>query len=147
MVQARQYQVPTDRLYEPGTNMWVQVRGAVVRVGFDELGQETHGDVAFLQLAEPGARLLRGQELGSLEAGKYVGPVVSPLAGTICAVNPAVLDNPRLINIDPLGSGWLVELVPAEGEPLDQLLSEPDKIRAWFADRVREFRAKGVLAE
>jgi glycine cleavage system H protein len=147
MVQMRQYQVPTDRLYEPSTDMWVEVRGAGVRVGFDELGQETHGDVAFLQLAEPGTVLRRGDELGSVEAGKYVGPVVSPLAGTICAVNQSVLDNPRLINSDPLGSGWLVELVPAEGESLDHLLSEPDKIRAWFADRVREFRAKGVLAE
>jgi len=147
MVQTRQYQVPTDRLYEPSTNMWVQLHGALLRVGFDELGQETHGDVAFLQLAESGTVLRRGEELGSLEAGKYVGPIFSPLSGTVSSVNQAVLDNPRLINIDPLGSGWLAELSPAVDEALDRLLSEPEEIRAWFDDRVREFRTQGVLAE
>ncbi len=147
MVQTKQYQVLTDRLYEPNSNMWIQPYGGVVRIGFDDLGQETHGDIAFLQLASPGTTVCRGHELGSLEAGKYVGPILSPVSGRVTAINQGALDNPRLINTDPYGSGWLVEIVPADDERLGHLLRDADAIRAWFSEKIREFREKGVLAE
>ena len=147
MTGVQRYRVPTDRAYERDTNIWVQPRGDVVRIGLDELGQEMNGDMAFIQLAAPGTEVRRGGELGSMEAGKYVGPILSPLSGTVRAVNRAVLDTPRLVNTDPLDAGWLVELEPAVDETLDHLVSDPDEIAEWFAERVREFRLKGVLAE
>lgn len=147
MTTGQRYRVPADRSYERQTNIWVQARGEVVRIGMDELGQEMNGDMAFLQLAAPGTVLARGGELGSMEAGKYVGPILSPVAGTVRVVNRAVLEAPRLVNTDPLDAGWLVEMEPAPGETLDHLLSDPDEIAEWFAARVREFRLKGVLAE
>ncbi len=147
MTQAPRYTVPTDRAYERDTNLWVQSNGDGVRIGLDELGQEMNGDLAFMQLAAPGSVVARGGELGSVEAGKYVGPLISPVAGTVRAVNQAVLDRPRLANEDPLGAGWLVELELAPGETLDHLVTEPSEIKAWFDERVREFRQKGVLAE
>lgn len=147
MTQAPHYRVPTDRLYEPQTHLWVQRRGDVVRVGMDELGQETTGDLAYLQLAAPGTRLERGDELGSIEAGKFVGAIASPISGTVSAINQTVLDNPRLVNVDPLEAGWLVEIVPAADETLANLVGEPEAIQRWFAQRVREYREKGILAE
>ena len=147
MTGVQRYRVPTDRAYERDTNIWVQRRGDMVRIGLDELGQEMNGDMAFIQLAVPGTQVRRGDELGSMEAGKYVGPILSPMSGTVRAVNRAVLDTPRLVNTDPLDAGWLVELEPAADETLDHLVSDPDEIAAWFDARVREFRLKGVLAE
>ncbi|MEK6719907.1 MAG: glycine cleavage system protein H [Chloroflexota bacterium] len=148
VTQARRLSAPTDRAYERDTNLWVQSRGGdLVRIGLDELGQEMNGDLAFMQLAAPGTAVSRGQELGSVEAGKYVGPILSPVAGTVRAVNQAVLDRPRLANEDPLEGGWLVELELADGELLDHLVTDPTEIEAWFEARVREFRLKGVLAE
>ena len=147
MTGVQRYRVPTDRAYERDTNIWVQPRGDVVRIGLDELGQEMNGDMAFIQLAAPGTEVRRGGELGSMEAGKYVGPILSPLSGTVRAVNRAVLDTPRLVNTDPLDAGWLVELEQAADETLDHLVSDPDEIAEWFDARVREFRLKGVLAE
>ena len=147
MIHTKLYQVPTDRWYESSTNMWVQPHGDAVRIGFDELGQETHGDIAFLQLLVVGTTVDRGDELGSLEAGKYVGPILSPIRGTVRTVNQIALDDPRLVNVDPYGAGWLVEMAPAHDEKLDHLLIDPDAVQAWFDDKVREFRAKGVLAE
>ena len=147
MTQGRQYRVPTDRAYERTTNIWVQARGDMVRIGLDELVQEVNGDMAFLQLASPGTQVGRGEELGSMEAGKYVGPILSPVAGTVRALNRSVLDTPRLVNLDPLEAGWLVEIELAAGETLDHLVSDPDEIAAWFPERVRAFRLKGVLAE
>ena len=147
MTGVQRYRVPTDRAYERDTNIWVQPRGDVVRIGLDELGQEMNGDMAFIQLAVPGTEVRRGDELGSMEAGKYVGPILSPMSGTVRAVNRAVLDTPRLVNTDPLDAGWLVEIEPASDEALGHLVSDPDEIAAWFDARVREFRLKGVLAE
>lgn len=147
MTRTHHYRVPTDRAYERTTHVWVQPRGAVVRIGMDELGQEVNGDMAFLQLAIPGTQVGRGEELGSMEAGKYVGPILSPVGGTVRAVNRAVIETPRLVNRDPLEAGWLVEIEPAAGETLDHLVSDPGEIAEWFAERVREFRLKGVLAE
>lgn len=147
MTGVQRYRVPTDRAYERDTNIWVQRRGDVVWIGLDELGQEMNGDMAFIQLAVPGTEVRRGDELGSMEAGKYVGPILSPMSGTVRAVNRAVLDTPRLVNTDPLDAGWLVEIEPASDEALGHLVSDPDEIAAWFDARVREFRLKGVLAE
>lgn len=147
MTQTQQYRVPTDRLYERLTHLWLKQMGPVVRIGMDELGQEVTGDLAFLQLAAPGTSLERGDELGSMEAGKFVGPIASPIAGTVRAVNQPALDNPRLVNTDPLESGWLVEMEPANEDELADLLADPVEIRQWFDERLKDYRAKGVLAE
>lgn len=147
MTQTRRYTVPTDRAYERSTNLWAQFSEGRVRIGMDELAQEMNGDLAFMQLAAPGTVVARGGEFGSVEAGKYVGPLLSPVAGTVRAVNQAVLDRPRLVNEDPLDAGWLVELELADGETLDHLVTDPAEIDSWFDACVRDFRLKGVLAE
>ncbi len=147
MTELQRYRVPTDRAYEPESHLWVQRVGTVVRVGLDELGSETSGDLAFLQLATPGTLLERGSEMGSMEAGKFVGPILSPIRGTVRAVNPAVLRNPRLVNTDPLEEGWLMEVELADDEALEHLLVDPAEIEAWFAERLRDYRLRGVLAE
>lgn len=147
MTQTRRYRVPTDRAYERSTNLWVQPAGDRVRIGLDELAQEMNGDLAFMQLAAPGTIVARGGEFGSVEAGKYVGPLLSPVAGTVLAVNQAVLDRPRLANEDPLEAGWLVELELADEETLDHLVTDAAEIASWFDACVRDFRMKGVLAE
>lgn len=143
----RSYRVPTDRAYERSTNLWAQAVGDRVRIGMDELAQEMNGDLAFMQLAAPGTVVARGGEFGSVEAGKYVGPLLSPVGGTVRAVNQAALDRPRLVNEDPLEAGWLVELELAEGETLDHLVTDAAEIETWFDACVRDFRMKGVLAE
>lgn len=55
-----------------------------------------------------------GQALGEVESTKSVSDVYAPVAGTVAAVNPALDSNPELVNSDPYGEGWLVELTVAE---------------------------------
>jgi len=84
----RGFIVRTDLAYDLDHHLWVDTsRSDVVRVGMDPLGVETSGTLAQLVLHAPGGDYSRGQPVGSLEAEKYVGPVVTPLSGRVIAVN------------------------------------------------------------
>jgi glycine cleavage system H protein len=141
------YILATDRAYHPDTHVWVQRLGADrVRLGLDPLGVETTGTIAQLALVEPGIRVRRGVSLGSVEAEKFVGPLASPLSGTVVAVNDDAIIDPRLLHAAPLDT-WLVELAPSalEVELVDLVRGE--SIEAWFRAKVTQYRIEGVLAE
>lgn len=141
------YTLAADRLYDPDRHLWVAlVEPGRARVGYDPLGRETAGDVVALSLAEPGTRVSRGGELGTVEAAKFVGPLASPLTGAVLARNEAVLAAPGLLNDDPL-EHWLVELAVEEPEQLEALLEGEAAVSAWFAAEVQRFREQGAIAE
>jgi glycine cleavage system H protein len=142
------YRVRVDRAYQPHTHMWVQrVAGGRVRIGLDPLGVEINGTLAQLSLAAPGERVAAGRPFGQLEAAKFVGPLLSPVGGVVAAANADVLAAPGLVEDDPYGVGWLVELVPDDPADGPDLVSGADAVVSWFARRVDEYRIKGVLAE
>ncbi|HET9769648.1 MAG TPA: glycine cleavage system protein H [Acidimicrobiia bacterium] len=139
--------VALDRAYDPAGHFWVSAGGAVARVGMDALGVETSGTIAQLAFLPIGEDLKRGEAFGSLEAAKFVGPLASPLSGTVTATNDAVVADPALVERDPYGDGWLVEVRMADPGELGELISGADAIAAWFAAEVEDYRLKGVLAE
>ena len=93
------------------------------------------------------AALTAGRPFGQLEAAKFVGPLVSPVTGTLLAVSEAVAADPGLAERDPFGAGWLIEVRLAAAELPGGLLSDPDEITAWFVSKVEEYQLKGVLAQ
>jgi len=140
--------VALDRAYDPAGHFWVSMLSADrVRIGMDALGVETSGTLAQLAFLPVGENLKRGEAFGSLEAAKFVGPLATPLSGTVVATNAAVVADPALVERDPYGEGWLVELALTDPGELGELLSGADAIPAWFAAEVEEYRIKGVLAE
>lgn len=139
------YRLEADRGYDPETHLWVHRCGpADVRVGFDPLGRETSGDIVAISFVAVGTRVDRGGELGSLEAAKFVGPLIAPVAGIVRVHNQAVVADPGLLNEDPMAH-WLVEL-ELDGEPAGLLHGEAD-VAGWFAAEVARFRAQGAIAE
>lgn len=144
----RGYLVRTDRAHDPDTHLWVEVRDdARVRVGLDPLGVETSGTLAQLAMVEVGTIVVRGEPFGSLEAEKFVGPLVAPVSGTVVARNDAVLADPGLVERDPYDSGWLAEIEPsALDADLGGLVAGGD-VAAWFESKVEQYRREGVLAE
>ncbi len=142
------YQLAADRYYDEATHLWVEsVTPEVARCGFDPLGSETSGDVVAVSFEPEGTRVERGQAFGSLEAAKFVGPLIAPLSGTIRGHNDAVLARPGLVNHDPLAH-WLIELEPARSEEeLPLLLHRPAEVRAWFAREVERFKSQGAVAQ
>jgi glycine cleavage system H protein len=140
--------VALDRAYDPAGHFWVSMVGSDrARIGMDALGVETSGTIAQLAFLGVGENLKRGEAFGSLEAAKFVGPLTSPLSGTVTATNDAVLADPSLVERDPYGAGWLVELDLAEPSELGGFISGANTIPGWFAAEVEEYRLKGVLAE
>ncbi len=140
------YRLATDRYYDPQTHLWVEI-AQEARCGFDPLGSETSGDVVALSFEPVAAYVARGEAFGSLEAAKFVGPLIAPVSGTIKAHNDAVLRDPSLVNQAPLQS-WLIALEPDRGdEELPLLLRDPDLVRTWFRQEIERFRDKGAIAE
>ena len=138
-----------DLAYEMSSHMWVDIRSdSTVRIGMDPLGLETAGTLAQLQFVEPGDSVARGEAFGSLEAEKFVGPLVAPLSGTIVAVNTAAMTDPGIVERSPYDDGWLVEMTPtALAREIETLARGADPISEQFSIRVAEYRRDGILAE
>lgn len=142
------YRVALDRSYDADTHVWVSVLTPErVRIGMDALGVETSGTLAQLSFLPVGSSLARGQAFGGLEAAKFVGPLTTPLTGDVLACNDAVLTNPGLPEVDPYEAGWLIELRPTALDAELPLLVSGSAVPAWFAERLTEYRLKGVVAQ
>ncbi len=148
-VVVRGYRLALDRAYDPVSHLWVLgLEDGGVRVGLDPLGVEANGTLAELSLRPPGTEVRRGEPLGELEAAKFVGPIPAPVSGVVRAVNAAAVLDPGLVEGDPLGAGWLVELTPRSPQAeLAELLSGAEAVVPWFEAEVDAYRRMGVLAE
>jgi glycine cleavage system H protein len=98
---------------------WVRPSGtgaeAVVRIGITSYAQEALGDIVFVTLPSVGTEVEVGQSLGEVESTKSVSDVYAPVAGTVTACNDQLEAAPELINSDPYGDGWMIEIRPAAG--------------------------------
>ncbi|WP_037368318.1 glycine cleavage system protein GcvH [Amycolatopsis orientalis] len=102
---------------------WVATReGSLVRVGITEYAQDQLGDVVFVDLPEVGKQVGAGDPFGEVESTKSVSELFAPVDGEIVAVNDAVAESPELINSDPYGEGWLVEIRLDDPAGLEALL-------------------------
>ncbi|PXY30148.1 glycine cleavage system protein H [Prauserella coralliicola] len=102
---------------------WVAVRdGETVRVGITEYAQDQLGDVVFVDLPEVGRQVDAGDVFGEVESTKSVSELFAPLDGEIVAVNDAVSESPELINSDPYGEGWLIEIRLDDASTVEGLL-------------------------
>ena len=102
---------------------WIKDQGdGVVRVGITAYAQDALGDVVYVSLPAVGDELTAGDTCGEVESTKSVSDLYAPLAGEVTAVNDALDATPELINSDPYGAGWMMEIKLVEGDGLDSLL-------------------------
>ena len=87
-----------------------------MRIGITDYAQDALGDVVFVTLPAVGDTVEAGAALGEVESTKSVSDIYAPLAGTVTAVNPALEPTPELVNSDPYGQGWMLELDVTGGE-------------------------------
>lgn len=95
---------------------------APCRVGVSDFAQDQLGDITYAELPEPGAAFTAGQEFGSLESIKSVSPLYLPVDGKVTAINEKLRDDPGLVNQDPYGGGWLIEIEPSRPEQVALLM-------------------------
>ena len=125
------YSFPPDLYYDRSTHVWVRYEGKVVTLGFDALGLESLGDMAYVSLQAVGILVRRGEAMGSLEAAKMVGDLIAPVSGTITARNEDVLRDPGLVNRDPYGEGWVLQLTPSDWINESAELVHGVELTAW----------------
>jgi glycine cleavage system H protein len=114
--------IPEDLRYT-AEHEWVQPRsGAPVRIGITDFAQDALGDIVYVQLPDTGTEVAVGDSFGEVESTKSVSELYAPVAGTVVARNDQLAEAPELINTDPYGAGWLVEIEPTDPGRVDDLL-------------------------
>ena len=118
--------------YHPGQTWVRQMEPGLVRVGLNDFAQKLLGPIGQVVLPPAGEPVAHDQSAWQVAVGGHAFRLLSPVTGRILRTNPAVLRDPSLVNSDPYGAGWLVELRPAR-EGLDtDLLTGPDSVRRWL---------------
>ncbi len=101
---------------------WLRPEGKSGRVGITDFAQDQLGDVVFVELPEVGRAVKQGEAFGVVESVKSVSDVFAPITGKVVAVNQALVDSPELVNQDPYGQGWIVEIEIANDGEVQALL-------------------------
>ena len=115
--------VPDDVRYT-AEHEWVRTTDTgTVRLGITQFAQDALGDIVYVSLPEVGAQVSTGDSVGEVESTKSVSEIFAPLAGVVVARNEALDGAPELLNSDPYGEGWFVEIEIADAASLSALLS------------------------
>ena len=104
---------------------WVEIDGNVATIGITEHAQDQLGDLTFVELPTPGRRLAQGDAAAVVESVKAASDVYAPLAGEVVAANQSIVDDPSIVNADPMAKGWFFKLKITDASQLGDLLDEP----------------------
>ena len=115
------YRFP-DYLKYADTHEYVLNENGLLKIGVSEFAVDQLGDIVFVELAEKGNTLNKGDTFGTIESVKAVEEVYLPFAGEIIDTNKEVIDNPEILQNDPIGDGWLVVIKPELNFSLDDLM-------------------------
>ena len=116
------YQFP-DNLNYADTHEYVLEENGFLKIGVSEFAIDQLGDIVFVELADQGSTLGKGDTFGTIESVKAVEEVYLPFSGEIISVNESVIDNPELLQNDPIGKGWLVIIKPDSKVSFDDLMT------------------------
>ena len=109
---------------------WIRFEdGGLAVVGITDYAQEQLGEIVFIELPEVGDEVERGSEAAVIESVKAASELFAPVSGTIAKVNEALNDEPALVNEDPVGDGWFVEIEADGDESLDGFMTEDEYLR------------------
>lgn len=100
---------------------WIRPEGEIAFVGITDYAQDQLGDIVFVDVTTEGETLEKGEVFGSIEVVKTVSDLFLPVGGEVLEINPALEEQPELVNKDPYGEGWIIKIkmsAPAELESL-----------------------------
>jgi glycine cleavage system H protein len=105
---------------------WILVEGNKAKIGITDFAQKELGDIVYLDISSQGKKVVQNEIFGTIEAVKTVSDLYMPVTGTILGMNSALETDPQLVNIDPYGAGWMVEIELADESEIADLLSADD---------------------
>lgn len=113
MATANHCNVPEDLFYWVKEHVWIRPEAdGTVTIGMTDAAQHLAGIIVTATPKGAGKTVKKGKSSGTVESGKWVGPIKSPVSGEIVAANEAIVKNPKLLNEDPYGAGWFVRIRP-----------------------------------
>ena len=116
------YQFPHNFNYAD-THEYVLEENGLLKIGVSEFAIDQLGDIVFVELADQGKILEKGETFGTIESVKAVEEVYLPFSGEIVSVNESVIDTPELLQNDPIGEGWLIVIKPDSEVSFDDLMT------------------------
>ncbi|MEY4615859.1 MAG: hypothetical protein RJB66_819 [Pseudomonadota bacterium] len=117
--------VPED-LYYTKDHEWAQVDENIVTVGITEFAQDSLGEIVYVELPEEGSKVTQNESFGVIESVKAASDLYSPVSGTVIEVNTTLMDNPSVLNDDPMNDGWLIRIEMDTEKELANLMRAPD---------------------
>ncbi len=134
---------PDDLLYDLENNTWLRVEeDGEVTIGVTSVLPAIAGKLTLARLKAVGIDIQRGQSLGTLESLKFVGPIPSPVSGTLLKTNGLVVDKPRIINDAPYEDGWITRLRPSQLKLERILLSKSGESKIPLQQKIAEFHVR-----
>ena len=103
---------------------WIEVEGDAATIGITNHAQEQLGDIVFAEVPAAGRKLAKGEEAAVVESVKAASDVYAPVSGEVIEGNPAVADDPAVINRDPQGEGWFFKLKLSDPSELEGLMDD-----------------------
>jgi glycine cleavage system H protein len=127
---------PDDRNYSK-EHEWVKVTGELAVIGITDYAQDQLGDIVYVDLPQPGTALTQFEKMGEIESVKAVSDLYTPISGEVTRVNDAVVEKPELVNTDPHGKGWLLEVRSVDASEMEKLLTA-DEYDAFIAGEQKD---------
>ena len=115
------FDVPDERRYLE-SHEWTTVDDDAVRIGISDFAQDELGDIVFVELPDAGDEIVAGESFGVVESIKAVSDLYAPVSGEVVAVNEELFERPELVNDDPYGDGWMIEVAPSDPDEFDDAL-------------------------
>jgi glycine cleavage system H protein len=104
---------------------WVRLEDdGTLTIGITDHAQEALGDIVFIELPQPAREVAEGESCATVESTKAASDVYAPVAGKISEVNESIVEDPGLINRDPMGEGWLWRMEPGDEDNFEDLMDE-----------------------
>ena len=132
-----EYEFPDDLLYDR-EHVWVRVENHTATIGLTQFGQAVAGDIVYVEVPRPGRKVAQGEPFMSMESGKWVGRIKSPVSGMVAGGNEEIEWESTLVNSDPYGQGWLAQIEMDDPGQLEGLMRADSPAFAEFIAAERE---------
>ena len=130
-----------DELYYTKEHVWAKADGNTITIGLTQFGQDIAGDILFVEAPAVGREISQEEAFMSMESGKWVGRVKSPVSGKILESNSELEWESDLVNSDPYGAGWLTKLEATDLKELESLFrSDSTEFAAFIAEEKKKYK-------
>jgi glycine cleavage system H protein len=139
----KNFNFPDDLFYHV-EHCWAKKDGDSVLIGMTDFAQKLAGTIKRVVTLEEDEEVGFGKPCGTLSSGKWTGKIYSPISGEIVEVNEDLEDEPKMINDDPYGEGWILKIEPSNPDEFNNLM-DINKMAAWFPEEIKREKYKAGL--